>query len=165
MSTKVGFEVRTAEAAQRAYWLLGSLAVVHVGSEESGSRFSLVEWLTPAGDMTPLHVHRNAVQTVYVLEGEVTFYLPGVMRVCGPGEVSHHLPGNPETQRVTSATPARMLDVNAPAGFDRFVAAAGERATDLVLPPPSEAAPDFDRLVALAAEHGIDVLGPPGELP
>jgi hypothetical protein len=77
----------------------------------------------------------------------------------------HQPAGVRQTQRVTSAAPARVLDVNAPAGFDRFVAAAGEPAADLVLPPPSELPPDFDRLVTLAAEHGIDVLGPPGELP
>jgi mannose-6-phosphate isomerase-like protein (cupin superfamily) len=158
-------EERTAARPRRAYWLLGSLAIVHLRGEETDGRFSLVEWLTRSGGMTPLHIHRDDSQTVYVLEGEVTFNLPGVTRVCGPGELVYTPAGTPQTERVTSAIPARMLDVNAPSGFDGFVEAAGDRADALALPPPSAEQPDFERLVALAAEHGIEVLAPPGAVP
>ena len=149
----------------RAYWLLGNLAIVHVGGEETERRYSLVEFLSPADDMIPLHVHRQDSQTVYVLEGEVTFYLPGESRVLGPGECIHQPAGVPQTERVGPGGPARMLDINSPAGFDEFVAAAGQPAADLVLPPPPEEEPDFERLSAIAEEHGVDILGPPGELP
>jgi quercetin dioxygenase-like cupin family protein len=151
--------------APQAYWLLGSLAIVHLRGEDTEGRFSLVEWLTPPGGMTPLHIHREDSQTVYVLEGEVTFHLPGLTRVCGPGEVVHQPAGVPQTERVSSATPARMLDVNAPAGFDAFVAAAGEPAESPVLPSASGEDIDLEDLVALADAHGIVVLGPPGALP
>src|SRR5919198_3931607 len=69
-----------------AYWLLGNLAIVRVGGEETDGRFSLVEFLSPADDMIPLHVHRRDSQTVYVLDGEVPFYLPGDSRVLNAGE-------------------------------------------------------------------------------
>jgi quercetin dioxygenase-like cupin family protein len=147
-----------------AYRFLGSLALVRLSGEDTDGRYCLVEWLTPAGDMTQLHVH-EAQQTVYVLEGEVTFYLPGVVRVCGPGELSHHPAGVTKTERVTSSSPARMLDVNAPAGFDSFVAAAGEPTEELALPPPPLEPPDFERIAALARENGIEILGPPGDMP
>jgi hypothetical protein len=58
-----------------------------------------------------------------------------------------------------------VLDVNAPAGFDRFVAATARPADSLTLPPPPESAADLERLAAVAAEHGIELLGPPGALP
>ena len=63
------------------------------------------------------------------------------------------------------AGPARVLDINAPAGFDEFVAAAGQPAAALTLPPPDQPAPDVERLASLAAEHQIELLGPPGSLP
>jgi quercetin dioxygenase-like cupin family protein len=150
---------------QGAYWLLGSLAIVHVTGTETEDRFCLVEFLTPPDDMTPLHVHRRDSQTTYVLAGQATFYLAGESRVLNAGECIHHPAGVPQTERITSAEPARMLDINSPAGFDRFVAAAGQPAESLALPPPAEAPPDLERLSAIAEAHGIEILGPPGALP
>ena len=152
-------------ASGEAYWLLGSLAIVHVSGERTDDRFCLVEFLSPPDDVLPLHVHRYDSQTTYVLEGETTVYLPGESHVLGPGECIHQPAGVPQTERVTSAEPARVLDINSPAGFDRFVAAAGEPAGGRTLPPPPSEAPDFERIAALAAEHGLDILGPPGTMP
>ena len=152
-------------AQSRAYWLLGSLVIVHVTGEETEDRFCLVEFLSPPDDMPPLHVHRHDSQTTYVLEGEVTFYLPGESRVLGAGECIHQPPGIPQTERVTSSDPARMVDVNSPAGFERFVAAAGEPTQSLTLPPPPKEEADFEQLATLAGVHGIDIVGPPGALP
>lgn len=149
----------------RAYWFLGDLVIVHLSGEETAGRFSLLEWLQPPGEMTPLHVHRRADQTYYVLEGEMTLYLPGATLAIGPGECGYGPMNVPHTERVTSSGPVRLVEVNSPAGFERFVAAAGVPATELTLPPPSHAEPDFEQLVRLAAEHDIEVLGPPGSLP
>jgi hypothetical protein len=71
----------------------------------------------------------------------------------------------PHTGHVTSAGPARVLDVNVPAGFDEFIARAGEPAAELSLPSAEGPPPDVERLAAIAAEHRIEVLGPPGERP
>jgi hypothetical protein len=92
-------------------------------------------------------------------------YLPGRSHVVGPGECVNTPRDVPHTEHVTSAGPARLLDVNAPAGFDKFVAATGEPAAELTLPPADRPLPDVERLNAIAAEHQIDVLGPPGGLP
>jgi hypothetical protein len=70
---------------------------------------------------------------------------------------------------VTSTGPARVLDINAPAGFDefgfdRFVAAVGQPAKGMTLPEPV-VEPDPEQLANLATRFGIDVLGPPGAVP
>jgi mannose-6-phosphate isomerase-like protein (cupin superfamily) len=97
-----------------AYWFYGDLVTIHVSGEETGGRFCLVEFLQPSDEWTPLHVHRDADQTQYVLEGELTVYLPGQSFVVGPGECVNTPMNMPHTERVTSAGPARVLDVNAP---------------------------------------------------
>jgi hypothetical protein len=78
---------------------------------------------------------------------------------------SHARMNVPHTHKVTSADPVRFVEVNSPAGYERFVAAVGEPTTDFTLPPPSEKPPDPTSLAALAAKHGIELLGPPGTLP
>ena len=150
---------------RRLYWFFGQLVTVHVTGEESGGRFSFVEFLMPPGHMTPLHAHVRDSQTVYVLDGELTIWLPGRSYALGPGECLYQAAGVPHTERVTSSYGARVLDINAPAGFDAFVVAAGEPASEAALPPPALQEPDLERLAALASEHEIELLGPPGELP
>jgi mannose-6-phosphate isomerase-like protein (cupin superfamily) len=155
----------TSERGQRAYWFYGDLVIVHVSGEETDGRFSLTEWLQPPGEMTPVHVHRRADQTQYVLEGELTVHLEGRTIVAGPGECAHGPMGVPHAEQVTSAEPVRLVEVNAPAGFERFVAAVGQPAPELVLPNPPLPLPDSEELVVLAAEHDIEILGAAGTVP
>jgi mannose-6-phosphate isomerase-like protein (cupin superfamily) len=158
--------IRVADTIERrAFWLQSRLFIVHVSGEETEGRLSLVEGLLPPDAMTPLHVLPHASQILYVLEGELTAYLPGVSRVLRCGECMNQPAGVPQTHRVTSAEPARVLAINSPAGFERFVAEAGRPAESLTLPPPEESPPDLEQLAAIGTDSGIELLGPPGTLP
>jgi quercetin dioxygenase-like cupin family protein len=158
---------RAADTARqwRAHWMWSRLFIVHVSGDETDGRLSLVEGLLPPDAMTPLHALPDASQILYVLEGELTAYLPGVARVLRRGESMNQPAGVPQTHRVTSRGPARVLALNSPAGFERFVAEAGRPADSLTLPPPEESRPDLELLAAIGAENGIEFLGPPGTLP
>jgi quercetin dioxygenase-like cupin family protein len=160
-------EIRTADTNEEspAYWTQSRLFIVHVSGEATGDRLSLVEGLLPPDAMTPLHVLPRADQILYVLEGELTAHLPGVSRVLRRGDSMHQPVGVPQTHRVTSSEPARVLAITTPAGFERFVADAGRPAESLTLPPPEDSPPDLERLAAIAAQHGIELLAPPGTLP
>jgi mannose-6-phosphate isomerase-like protein (cupin superfamily) len=153
------------DRAPRRFWFYGDLVTVHVSGEETGGRFSLLEFLQPPGEWTPLHVHRRADQTQYVLEGELTVHLPGQSLVLGTGNCVYSPMNTPHTEHVTSTAPVRLLVVNSPAGFEKFIVAAGKPAAELTLPPQDQPPPELERLAALAAAHDIDVLGPPGSLP
>jgi mannose-6-phosphate isomerase-like protein (cupin superfamily) len=148
-----------------AYWFYRDLVTIHVSGEQTGWRFCVVEFLQPPDEWTPLHVHRDADQTQYVLEGELTVYLPDRSLVLGPGECVNTPMNVPHTEHVTSAGPARVLDLNVPAGFDEFIAKAGEPAAEPTLPSAQGPPPDIERSAAIAAEHRIELLGPPGERP
>jgi quercetin dioxygenase-like cupin family protein len=148
----------------KAYWFYGDLVLVHLSGEETGGRYSLLEWLMPAGETTPPHIHKRADQTMYVLEGELTLMLRGETIVAGPGKIAHGPMNVPHTEQVTSAGPVRFVEVNAPAGFEHFVAAAGAPAAMRTLPPSSHEPPDLDLLTRLAVAHDLEVLGPPGML-
>ena len=160
------FEGNGAETGwPRAYWSQSRLFIVHVGGDETGGRLSLVEGLLPPDAMTPLHVLRRVDQILYVLEGELTAYLPGVERVLRSGDGMLQPAGLPQTHRVTSAAPARVLAINAPAGFEQFFIETGRPAESLTLPPPDASPPDLENMASEAAKHGIELLGPPGALP
>jgi mannose-6-phosphate isomerase-like protein (cupin superfamily) len=149
-----------AEPVGAPFWSLGHLAIVHLPGEKTERRFSFVEHLSPPGERPPMHIHHREGQLWYVREGELTVNLAGETRRCGPGEWAYGPPRVPHTHEVTSETPARILEVNSPAGFEDFIAAAGEPAEELTLPP---APPDLSRAITLAPEYGINLVVGPGD--
>ena len=133
---------------------LGARARIVAGGESTGGRLGLVDMLEiPAGDMPPLHVHHSSDEGFYVLEGELTLYMPGAETTLRAGDFLLAPRAVPHTYRVGEGG-CRALVTSLPSGFERFVAHVSEMG-----------APDPDRLTALAAEHDIEILGPPGMLP
>jgi quercetin dioxygenase-like cupin family protein len=133
---------------------LGAQCRVIADAATTGGRYGLVDMIeTPAGDMTPLHVHQCEDEGFLVLDGEVTLFLPGREVTLRPGEFFLAPRGVPHTRRIGD-TAARMLVLSSPAGFEQFV---------------SEVAALDDRspeaLGAVGARHAIEMLGPPGMMP
>ena len=118
---------RPRDTNARAYWFYRDLVTVHVGGEQTGGRFCMVEFLQPPDEWTPLHVHRDSDQTQYVLEGELTLYLPDRSFVLGPGQCANTPRNVPHTEHVTSAGPAPDVE--------RLAAIAAEHRIELLGPP------------------------------
>ena len=124
--------------------------------EQTGEVFALVDERAHLGESVPLHRHDD-VESFYVLEGEVTFFLgdePGVTG--GVGTYVHVPPGAVHGFRVASAT-ARYLILTTPR-HGRFYRA-------ITLPsrpgkePPLESV-DGAQIGAAAAEYEIEFVGP-----
>lgn len=121
--------------------------------EDTDGALGVVEMVEmPAGDMPPLHIHHAADETFYVLEGRVSFFLPGRAIELRSGDFAFGPRGVPHAYRVEET--ARVLVTSLPAGFERFVAEVA--ALDEVDPAA---------LTAVASEYDIEILGPPGVLP
>lgn len=140
-------------------WFIHNLATIHAGSDAVG----LVEMVGRKGDMPPLHVHTDADEVFYVLEGELSVFVGEEHLELAAGESACGPKGVPHAYRVESDE-ARWLAVAAPGGFERFVFEASEPAPVEGL-PPADREIDPEELGRLAAEHGIELLGPPGALP
>lgn len=144
----------TAKSTTDELNFLGARARVVADGDSTDGQLGIVDMLEiPAGDMPPLHVHRSSDEGFYVLEGELTLYMPGEERNLAAGEFFLAPRAVPHTYRVGDDG-ARVVATSLPSGFERFVAAASELA-----------APDPERLSELAEQHDIEILGPPGMLP
>lgn len=119
----------------------------------SGEDYGLVHMDMPAGEMPPLHVHRDVDEGFYCLGGEITLYLPGESVTLRAGDFILAPRGVPHSYEV-GADGCRVLVSSTPGGLERFVIAVA--ALD-------ELSPEI--LGRVAAEHGIDILGPPGARP
>lgn len=134
---------------------LGLPTLMRSTSETTNGAFGLIEhWSMPPGFASPYHVHHLEDEAFYVLEGELVFVCDGKWIKGGPGAYVFGPREIPHGFKVIGTTPARMLLMCAPAGFERFVLEMGE---DIASPA---APPDMAKLVALAAKYKIDILGP-----
>ena len=139
---------------------LGLPTAIRATGETTNGAFGLVEnWMIPPGFASPYHTHHNEDEAFYVLEGEVAFVCGGKWLSAGPGTYVYGPREIPHGFKVVGSTPAGMLLLCAPAGFERFV-------RELSAPMDAvPAPPDMAALVATAAKYHIDILGPLPEQP
>lgn len=124
--------------------------------ETTGDLFALVDERADRGESVPLHRHVDDVESFYVLDGEVTFYLdrePGV-RV-DAGSFVHVPAGTVHGFRIESET-ARYLIITSPRHGDFYRA--------ITLPSrPGGLAPlepiDGSAIGRAAREYGIEFVG------
>lgn len=82
--------------------------------EQTGGAFALVDERATQGEAVPLHVHRDDMESFYVLEGELTIYIgdaPGVRAAAGSFA---HVPGGTVHGFRVESTTARYLILTTP---------------------------------------------------
>jgi mannose-6-phosphate isomerase-like protein (cupin superfamily) len=81
--------------------------------------FGIIE--ITAGRVLEEHVHAEEDDAFYILEGELTFTFGDETAAAPPGTFVLVPPGVLHGFRNDGATPVRMLNLHAPAGFDRRI--------------------------------------------
>jgi len=125
--------------------------LVKVSSEESGGAFTLLDNINPAGTYLPPHVHAREDETFYVLEGEMEFHIDGQILRGGLGTTVFLPRAVPHAFKVVSSTPARVLVLTSPGGFERCM----EELSTLADPS------DMSKVFQVCARYGIEFLPPP----
>ena len=131
----------------QALQALGALVSIKATSEQTGGVFNLFEVTCPADYVTPLLIHYIEDVAIYVLEGALTFFWGGERNKAIAGFFFYQPHGTPYGFRVEGGAPVRILYLNIPAGFDRFVVE--HKLSNSI----SEAETD-------AAQYKIEILGP-----
>lgn len=147
--------VRNAEDYERRWFFGGGVHTWALSAEDTGGAFFLVDDVDlEQGKTTPLHTH-PAIETMFVLEGEIRMHMAGSEHDLRAGGVSMAPAGVPHAFLVTSPR-ARLLTLHTPGTCESFYRDASE---------PMDAAShevDFGRVVAAGqATGGMIVVGPP----
>ncbi|HWD41015.1 MAG TPA: cupin domain-containing protein [Fimbriimonas sp.] len=138
-----------------AFQFLGLPTIMRASGEATNGGFGLVEHLTlPPGFASPYHVHRREDEAFYILEGRVAFVCDGDWIAAGPGDFVFGPRNVPHGFAVDGETPAKMLLLCVPSGFERFVSELSVPSSSAPIPP------DMGRLLEVAAKYGIEILGP-----
>lgn len=140
------------------YWYDGGLMTMKARPTDSCGSLSIIDVLVPRGKATPLHMHPDAEETFYIIDGLLTVHVDGINHELSAGATSTIRRGTPHAFTVGSDI-AHLLVVFTPGGGEEYFIEAGEPAARRELPPV--AAPDLDRYRAAAAKTGVVIMGPP----
>lgn len=142
---------RTLGARDGRLVFLGSIGVrFMVDGDDSGGGFALVEHpMSPRALAAPLHRHHREDEYSFVLEGRLGALLGDDVLTAGPGDLVFKPRGQWHTFWNDGDTPARILEIISPTGFDRFFAELADLGGLLGAGPAD--------LGALSARYELDV--------
>jgi quercetin dioxygenase-like cupin family protein len=157
--TATARQLSTEPATSRAWWFLGTLAVLRnpAGAPRTPA---VIELTVPPGGSPPRHFHEELDDAFLLLDGEVVVRSGQERVVARPGTYVVVPRGAEHTFRVTSTTAAKLLLVHGDDSFLQFIESVGTPTTQLRLPPPGEFDVDAETIVRLSAEHGAPIVGP-----
>jgi len=136
-------------------WVLGDPYIFKVTGEQTNGQYALAEVTVSPQAGTPPHIHGVEHEAFYVLSGEVTFvHASGAQRVKAGGFVQIP-PGAVHAYKNETASPARMLVLLTPAGFERFFQEIGTPISDAPAPPPVTPAL-LDRMMDIAPHYHLE---------
>lgn len=125
--------------------------------DETGGAFTLVDERAKRGTSVPLHLHRDDMESFYVVEGEIRFYVGDQAGVEARAGSFAHLPGGTiHGFRIESET-ARYLILTTPRH--------GEFYRAITLPSRSGGSPplesiDGSQIEKACEEYGVEFVGP-----
>lgn len=94
--------------------------VFKIDGEDTGGALSIVEHPFAVGALVPPHIHTLEDEYSIVLEGEIGFRSEDQEVVLGAGGYIIKPRGEVHAMWNAGSTPARMIEVISPAGFERF---------------------------------------------
>lgn len=128
-------------------------AVILATAAQTSGEFTLLQTQNEPPEFgPPLHLHRDAAEAFFVLEGEYLMFLEHQQTLCPPGTFVYVPRATPNTFKVVSEGHGKKLSLFSPAAMTGFfeelaaMEAAGSATTE--------------RLDEIAARNHMEVLGP-----
>jgi mannose-6-phosphate isomerase-like protein (cupin superfamily) len=150
--------IRNDGEGERLWFYGGGVHVWKASAKETDGALLVFEDLLSQGKTTPLHIHPNEDELLYVLEGEIRVHIDGTDHRVGPRGLALAPRGVPHAFLVTSET-ARVLCLETPANAEGFYRGASVPATEEI---EADGPVDMRRLQKSAQRNGaIEILGPP----
>jgi len=128
-------------------WMPGRVRTeIHLTGADTGGAFCLLVDHPPPAWSLPPHIHKDAAETIHVIEGEFELAVDGATERLGPGQTVHIPAGVVHSSaNVGAATGSRLLTFS-PAGMEEFFREAGA--------PSPDAEVDQDAVLDAAIRHG-----------
>jgi mannose-6-phosphate isomerase-like protein (cupin superfamily) len=128
-------------------------AVILATATDTMNAFSLLQTQNEPSDFgPPMHIHHDAAEAFYVLEGNYLMYLEDRQEECPPGTFVYVPRGTAHTFKVTSRSPGKKLNLFTPPAMQGFFEELADAEAAGTVSPE-----DLD---AISGRHHMEVVGP-----
>ncbi|HEX5224723.1 MAG TPA: quercetin 2,3-dioxygenase [Solirubrobacteraceae bacterium] len=162
LSTIDSYRLAAGEGITDQWWKDGRVTAKATGAQTGGG-FAQIETIDPRGTATPVHVHLDAEESFYVLEGEVSVFVEDERIEVAAGDYALVPRGTPHAYLVRSER-ARMLVTFSPAGFEEAFSDLGVPAAESPEPPADTVFPPPEEMARAFGAYSCEILGPPPAL-
>ena len=145
----------------RSLWVAGFPHTLKATGEDTNGVYSVLEVSVGPQAGPPPHIHHWEDEALYILEGEFEIMDNGNTTTARPGSFVHIPKGTLHCFKNVGETPARMLALFTPAGFEGFFVAVGQPAKEGQDAPPL-GPEEIEKTIAVAPKYGMEVPPPPG---
>lgn len=131
---------------------LGKLEVIlKLSGIDTGNAYAMVEHTLQPGNLAAaVHSHCNEDEVSYVIEGTVSALIGNRIIQATPGMLIRKPRNVPHTFWNSGTTPARLLEIIAPAGFEQYF-------YDVAPLFPEDGTPDLAQLQELHRKYGLEL--------
>jgi quercetin dioxygenase-like cupin family protein len=137
-------------------WVVGDTYTFKSTGKETDGTLTVMEASVPPGAGPPPHIHHDADEAYYVLEGELEVLAGEHTFTARAGSYVYIPQGTLHRFQNVGTRASRMLVLLTPAGFENFLFEVGQPAR------PGESAPPFgpeelERTIAAAPKHHLEL--------
>lgn len=154
-SAEIAYVHHEGEAELR--WMNETFTYFLATGESTGGAFALVDETARRGETVPLHRHADDVESFYVLDGEISFFLGDAPPVLARKGTFVHVPKGAVHGFRIESTDARYLIWTTPRHGD-FYRAISQPASATGGQPAQRV--EGDRVERACREYGIEFVGP-----
>ena len=141
----------------KEFILAGVLMKRLLSGADTDGQFCLFENQSDGASRTPIHVHADDDETIYMMEGEMQAIVGGQTKIVRAGETLLLKRGIPHQLMNVSGAQMHYILLCTPSGFDGFVAEGGrEREEGAEIAPPTPE--DIARMKSAAPRFGITLM-------
>lgn len=141
-----------------AYWGPGDQVTFLLTGNDTGGALFLCEVSVPPLGGPPPHIHHREDESLFVIEGEITFQLAAERFHASAGDLVYVPRGTVHSFQNTGQNRAKMLVLSTPAGLEKFFEEAFVPAQDSNADPPLITDEMMARLLTVAPVHGLEMV-------
>lgn len=130
---------------------------IKAAGQDTGGAYAMLEILVSPQSGPPSHLHSREVESFYILEGSLSFWLADQKLTGGAGCLVIAPPGLPHAFKNEGDTPARALLLITPAGLEEFFEEVGSPLQEGSAGPKVVTPEDLEKVVATTPKYGIEI--------
>ncbi len=140
----------------RRFAIPGGICTIRATREDTGGTYAMIEMLIPPQSGPPPHIYSREIESFYILEGSLSFWLSDRKLAGSAGCLAIAPPGHTHAFKNEGDAPARVLLLITPAGLEEFFQEVGVPIKEESALSEHFTPENLKRMVTTACKYGVE---------